>query len=141
MANIRSVRNKSFGTIKTIFNKLKDLKLGKYYFECGMIFLNIMLRSSILYGSETYYNLKENELRSLERIEENYMRQLVGTTRGCPIVQLYLELGHTPVRFGIMKQRLYFLKTILEQEKSSLISKVFYLQLESKSKLIGQQRA
>ena len=33
-----------------------------------------------------------------------------------------------------MKQRLYFLKTILEQEKSSLISKVFYLQLESKSK-------
>ena len=134
MTNIRSVRNKSFGTIKTIFNKMKDLKLRKYYFECGMIFLNIMLRSSILYGSETYYNLKENELRALERIEENYMRQLVGTTKGCPIVQLYLELGHTPARFGIMKQRLYFLKTILEQEKSSLISKVFYLQLESKTK-------
>ena len=87
MANIKNVRNKSFGTIKSIFNKLKELKSRKYYFECGMIFLNIMLRSSILYGSETYYDLKENELRALERIEESYMRQLLGTTKGCPIVQ------------------------------------------------------
>ena len=134
MTNMRNARNKSFGTIKSILNKLRDLKLRKYHFECGMIFLNIMLRSSILYGSETYYNLKENELRALERIEESYMRQLLGTTKGCAIVQLYLELGHTPARFGIMKLRLYFLKTILEQEKSSLISKFFYLQLENLTK-------
>ena len=88
MANIKSVKNKSIGTIKTIFSKLKSLNLRKYYFECGMIFLNIMLRSSILYGSETYYNLKENELRALERIEESFMRQLFSTTKGCPIVSI-----------------------------------------------------
>ena len=131
MANIKSVRNKSFGIIRTIFEKLKALNLRKYYFECGMIFLNVMLRSSILYGSETYYNLKENELRTLERIEENFMRQLLGTNSGCPIVQLYLELGHTPARFGIMKLRLYFLKTILDQEKTSLISKFFNIQCQN----------
>ena len=62
------------------------------------------------------------------------MRQLLGTTKGCPIVQLYLELGHTPARFGIMKLRLYFLKTILDQEKSSLISRFFYIQLENLTK-------
>ena len=56
------------------------------------------------------------------------MRQLVGTTKGCPISQLYLEMGHTPARFGIMKLRLNFLKTILEQEKSSLIYKFFNTQ-------------
>ena len=92
MANIKNVKNKSFGTIRTILEKLKALNLRKYYFECGILFLNLMLRSSILYGSESYYNLKENELRTLERIEESYMRQLVGTTKGCPINQLYLEL-------------------------------------------------
>ena len=42
-----------------------------------------MLRSSILYASETYYDLKENELRAIERIEEGYMRKLVKTTAGC----------------------------------------------------------
>ena len=70
MANIRNIRNRSYGTIRTIFTKLNYLNLRKYYFECGMIFLKVMLRSSILYGSETYYNLKEGELRALERIEE-----------------------------------------------------------------------
>ena len=38
MANIKSVRNKSFGTIRTIFTKLKALNLRKYYFECGIFF-------------------------------------------------------------------------------------------------------
>ena len=134
MANIRSVRNKSFGIIRTILEKLKGLNLRKYYFECGILFLNLMLRSSILYGSEAYYNLRENELRTLERIEESYMRQLIGTTKGCPITQLYLELGHTPARFGIMKLRLYFMKTILEQDSSSRIFKFFNIQRQNPSK-------
>ena len=57
MANIRGIQRKSFGTIRTILQKLKGLNLRKYYFECGIVFLNLMLRSTILYGSETYYNL------------------------------------------------------------------------------------
>ena len=60
-ANILVIRNKSIGTIRKIFTKLNSLNLRKYYFECGLIFMNVMLRSSIVYSSETYYNLKENE--------------------------------------------------------------------------------
>ena len=67
-----------------------------------------MLRSSILYAAETYYNLKETELRALERIEENFLRQLLKTSEGCPIAQLYLEVGHKPTRFEIFRMRLYF---------------------------------
>ena len=134
MANIRSIRNKSYGKIRTIFSKMNSLNLRKYYFESGIIFLNAILRSSILYGSETYYNLKEGELRALERIEESFMRQLLKTGKGCPIVQMYLELGHIPARFGIMKLRLFFLKTILNQDNSSLIKKFFYLQYEQRTK-------
>ena len=92
MANIRGIRNKSIGTTRKIFPKLNGLHLQKYYFEFGMIFLNVMLRSSILYTSETYYNLKEHEITILERIEESFMRQLMKTTKGCPIVQLYMVL-------------------------------------------------
>ena len=88
MVNIRSIRNKSIGTIRTIFTKLNSLNLKKYYFECGMILMNVMLRSSILYASETYFDLKEKEVRQLERIEESFMRQLLKTTKGCPINQL-----------------------------------------------------
>ena len=131
MANVRAVKIKSFGIIRKIFTKLKGLKLRKYYFECGVLFLNIMLRSSILYACETYYNLKETEIRAIEIIEENYMRQLLSNTKGCPISQIYLELGQSPARFHIFKMRGLFLKYILNQEENSMILKFFKLQLEN----------
>ena len=99
MKNINDKKKKSVYIIRQIFIKLNSLDLRKYYFECAIIFLNVMLRSSILYAAETYYNLKEGEIRAIERIEECFLRQLLKTTKGCPISQLYLETGHCPARF------------------------------------------
>ena len=110
MINITQLKNKSIGTIRKIFTKLESLKLGKYYFECGIIFLNVMLRSSIIYACETYYGLTESQIRQIERIEEQYLRKLFKTSKGCPIAQLYLESGHIPARFQIFKSRLLFLQ-------------------------------
>ena len=129
MANIRQMKNKSIGIIKQIFNRLESLNLQKYYFECAIIFMNCMLRSSILYAADTYYDLKETELRELERIEEVFLRKLLKTSRGCPIAQLYLSVGQFPARFEIMKMRLMFMKYILNQDEESLIYKFFMLQL------------
>ena len=115
-------------------NKLDSLNLRKYFYECGIIFLNVMLRSSILYASETYYNLKETELRAIERIEENYLRKLLKTTRGCPISQLYLETGHQPARFEIFRRRLLFLKSIMHEKPNSRIYQFVKLQFENPTK-------
>ena len=93
--------------------------------------MNVMLRTSILYACETYYNLKEQETRQLERIEENFMRQLLKTSKGCPISQLYSELGQVPARFDILKIRLFFLKDILNQDTDSMIYKFLYLQVKN----------
>ena len=101
MANIEQLKKKSIGIIKKIFNRLNSLNLKQYYFECSMILLNALLRPSILYPCEAYYNLKETEIRQIERIEENFLRKVLNTTRGCPIVQMYLEMGHTPARVEI----------------------------------------
>ena len=89
-----------------------------------------MLRGTILYGADMYYGLKETELRQLERIEESFMRKIFNTTKGCPIINLYLEFGQIPARFEVMKLRLLFLKYILEQPKESNISKMLELQFE-----------
>ena len=115
---------------KKNISKLRDLNLQKYYFECAIIFLNVMLRSSILYGCETYYNLKETEIRQLERIEESFLRKMFGTNKGCPITQLYLESGHVPARFEIKKTRLLFLQYILQENPDSQICKFLKLQIE-----------
>ena len=130
MANIFEVKRKSIGITKKLFEKLNGLKLQKYYFECGLIFMNVILRGSILYAAETYYNLKEKELRIFERIEENFMRKLLQTRASCPVVQLYLELSHIPARFAITKSRLFFLKSILNEKEESRIHQFVKLQLD-----------
>ena len=134
MANIRAIKNKSIGIIRKIFTKLNSLKLKNYYFECALILMNTMLRPCILYASETYYNLKEMEIRQLERIEESFMRQMLKTKKGCPINQIYLELGQQPARFSIYKIKLFFLKYILDQENSSSINQFYNLQVKQPTK-------
>ena len=88
------------------------------------------MRTSILHASETYYYLKESEIRQIERIEESFMRKLLKTSKGCPIIQIYLELGQIPARFEIIKLRLFFLKYILNQDQESKIFKFLKLQME-----------
>ena len=134
MANIRQVKNKSIGIIRQIMNRLNSLNLRNYYFECAIILMNSMLRGSILYASDMYYNLKENEVRQIERIEESYLRKVLNTTKGCPITQLYLEMGQIPARFVIQKMRCLYLKYILIQEGDSLLKKFFDLQFKQRSK-------
>ena len=62
MANIRAINNISIGIIRKLFTKLNSLKLKTYYFECALILMNTMLRPSILYASETYFNMKDIEI-------------------------------------------------------------------------------
>ena len=81
-----------------------------------------------------YYNLKENELRQIERIEESLFRKVLNTTKGCPITQMYLELGQIPARFVIQKMRCLYLKYILIQEGDSLRKNFVDLQLNQESK-------
>ena len=122
------MKKKSIGVIKTILRKLNSLNLNTYYFECAMILLNAILRPTILYAADMYYNLKENEVRQLERIEEEFLRKVLKTTRGCPIVQLYFELGQIPARFEVQKMRCLYLKKILDQNEDSQLLKFFKLQ-------------
>ena len=134
MANIQQVKKKSIGVIRKLIRKLNSLNLKTYYFECAIILMNAILRPTILYAADMYYNLKENELRHLERIEEEYLRKVFKTKRGCPIVQLYLEGGQYPARFEIQRMRCLYLKYVLHQDDNTLLKRFFDLQLEHSSK-------
>ena len=129
LANIRALKNKSIGVVRKIFQKLKSFKLNKYYFECVILFKNSILRPTLLYACETYYDLVESEVRQLERIEESYLRLAFNTSRSCPISQLYLETNQYPLRFEIMKYRILFLKYICSQNEDSILRKFINLQL------------
>ena len=60
--------------------------------------MNVMLSGSILYGGDMYYDIKEQELRQLERIEEGYLRKILKTSKGCPKNEAALPKVHSRAR-------------------------------------------
>ena len=110
-------------------------QINKYFFKIGIILTRIIIRSTIIYGLETYYNLKENEFRVLEQIEEVFIRKLLKTSSGCPISQIDLKTGHVPARFEIYKWRCLFLKHILTENSKSMIYKIVMYKNPSKRRL------
>jgi hypothetical protein len=131
MANINSMKTKSKGIIRKIFNRINGLNLRKCYFQSAMVLMNAMLRSSILYACETYYNLKDGEIRQIGRIEEGFLREVLKTSRGCPIKQIYMEVCQIPARFEIIRILHLYLKYILNKNKETMIHKFFSIQFES----------
>ena len=97
--NVISKTNKSMGTIGSIMNNIQGL--GTYTIQNGLNYFHSLLRSSILFAGETYYNLTERKLRMLEGIEEDCLRKILKTGRNCSGSLLYLETGGIPACFQI----------------------------------------
>ena len=123
LPNIIHKRNKTIGTQKQILKLVEPL--GLYTFESAIVYIESLLRSSILYASETMINVKEAEYRALEKIEESVLQKLFKTTRSCSRHVLYLESGMIPARFQVQRQALNLLQYILQQPSHSLLYKVF----------------
>ena len=65
MPNVSHKRHKSIVTQKHIPKLIEPL--GLYRFESAFIYIEALLRSSILYGAETMCNVKENDYREYEK--------------------------------------------------------------------------
>ena len=83
------MKDKSIGIIRKLFNMLESLKLQKYYHECALIFLNVMLCSSIMYAFETYYGLSDHQIRRIERKEEEFLKKSFKTSKQKFILKVY----------------------------------------------------
>ena len=67
MPNIIHKENKSIGTQRTIVKLVEPLSI--YTFESVVIYVEALLRSSILYSSEAMVYMKELEYRALEKFK------------------------------------------------------------------------
>ena len=86
--NILHKKNKAKGTERLILKLVQNL--GPFTFEGAVIYIQTLIRNSILYAAETMYNVSEIEWRTLERIEESVLLKVFQTKRSCPRHILYL---------------------------------------------------
>jgi hypothetical protein len=129
MENITHKRNKVIGTQKQILKLIEPL--GPYTFESAFIYIQSLIRNSILYGAEAMYIVKETDYRALEMIEESVMKKVFQTKKTCPRHLLYLEAGVVPARYQVERQILNFLKYILQQDQNSMICRMFWAMKEN----------
>ena len=128
LKNIKTRVNKGTGIVNNIMTILEGIPLGKQYFRIGMILRDSLLVSSMLFNSETWYNLTSKELELLETVDLALIRQLLKAPKGTPKEVLYLELGIIPFRDIIIGRRLNFSHSILNENPHSLIYKFFEVQ-------------
>ena len=102
--NVKMKVNKAIGIRNVIKTLIKNL--GKYTIESGIIYFKSLLRGSLLYAAEAMVNLKEKEIKLIEKSEEATLRDLLKTEFSAPRHLLYLELGIIPARYVIKQKKL-----------------------------------
>ena len=111
-----------------VIQMLNDLCLGKYHFQSATILRTSLFLSSLISNSEAWVNLSAKNVRDLESVDEQLLRDLLSAHRNTPKEILYLETGSIPVRFVIISRRVNFLHHILCQDQNSLLSRFFKAQ-------------
>ena len=128
---IRSRANAGIGNVSQIMSILKDVSLGYHYFRIAKILREAMLINGMLFSASAWYPISEQNLRTLEQVDESLLRQILGAHSKTPIEALYLELGCQPLRFNLMSRRVNYLNYILNLKEDDLLYKVFDAQVKN----------
>ena len=134
LKNIQARVNKGVGIVKKILTMLDGIPFGKFYFEAAVILRNSLLVSSMLFNSEAWYNITKAEMELLETVDLMLLRGILKAPKSTPKEMLFLELGLVPFREIVRQRRLGFLFYILNQNKNSMINRVFESQRRNKTK-------
>ena len=70
----------------------------------------------------------------LKCVDKNLLRRILGSSKSTPIPALYLETGTVPVQYIIKGKCLLYLHYLLNQPENSLLSKMFYDQVQKPTK-------
>ena len=126
--NIESRRGKGFGLCSQILAILSEIPLGNHKIEIGLILRQAMLLNGILYNSEAWQSIPEEEIKLLEDVDNHFLRKLLQAHSKTSVAFLHLETGNLPVRFILASRRLIYYHGILSKSEDELVHRVFNAQ-------------
>ena len=89
-----------------------------------------MFINSILQNSEVWYNMTEDNINQLEKLDNILLRKIFEVGQSVPTAFLHLELGTLPIRFIIKTRRILYLQYLLKQNENSLLFRFLNAQME-----------
>ena len=120
--------SRGIGIINQITSLLTTILLGIYYYDIAMVLRESMLINSILTSSQSWYNVSNKHLETLESIDILYMRKIFNSHSKTAREIYFLETGKLQIKYVLSKRRLMYLHHILTRDKNELIYKVYKTQ-------------
>ena len=106
--NIENRVNQGISSISQITSMLKQVSLGFYYVEIGLIFRDSMLISRMTFNSEVWLRVSKDQIKKLTAIDELYLVRLLGLKQTVAKESLYLERGKFNISTIIQQRRIMY---------------------------------
>ena len=132
--NIKARVARATGIAVRILSIIEGIPFGQYHFEEAMVLRNSLLVSSILFNSESWYNITSAEINLSETADVQLLRSILKVPKSTPQEMLYLEMGCVPLRYLIKKRRILFLHYILQENPNSMIHRFLMTQIRTRKK-------
>ena len=82
------------------------------------------MKHGILFNSEGWHGITDDDIRVLEKIDEALIRALIKAHAKVPLEFLYMETGCIPIRHIISSRRMLYLKTLLLRDDEEVTKRV-----------------
>ena len=122
---------KGYGIISEIQAILKEVPLGKYKLEIGLKLRQAMLINGMLYNSEAWHNVTEEDILALQKVDEMLLRFLLNIQSKAPLEFLYLESGALPIKYIVASRRMTYLQTLLRRDDEELTKRILKAQVDN----------
>ena len=119
--------------IAKIKSMLENIYLGEHYFKTAFLLRESMFLNGVIYSSESWYGVTEEEISELEKLDNMLLRSIFEVPQSAPVVSLFLESGCVRVRNIIKARRVNFLHQLANLNKEEMEYKFFKCQWDHPS--------
>ena len=126
--------DKGYGLVNKIISILEEIPLGPFRIPAGLKLREAMLINGILFNSEVWYDVKEDEVNKLKSVDDYLLRKILGAPSKTPKEALYLETGCVPLDYIMKSRRLMYLHHLVRRPKEELIRRFYEAQKCKSSK-------
>ena len=125
---IKSRISKGYGAINNILAITNEVPLAHWRKCAGLRLRDSLFLNCVLFNSEAWQGITNNEIQMLEKVDEDLLRGLLKAHSKIPTEVLYLETGSLPIRFILKSRRISYLQTILKRHTEELIKEIYNVQ-------------
>ena len=126
--NIKERCKTGYKAISQIKSLVKDVSLGKFSVQIGLIMRDSIFTSKVLLNAEVWHAVKKNQIEDLEIIDRMLFRQILDAHSKTGLEWIYCDTGKFNLKSLIQIRRLMYLWHVLSRDDTELIRRIYNTQ-------------